>query len=46
MYVPTSKIDFDLFDKNFMDHFEVFNSEPTGPFDNDFEAAEIDMKRF
>lgn len=46
LYTPNPNIDFDLFDKNFMDHFEVFNSEPKGPFANEEEAAEIDMKRF
>lgn len=46
MYRPNPNIDFDLFDKNFMDHFEVFNNEPKEPFANDDEYPEIDMKRF
>jgi hypothetical protein len=46
LYVPNPNIDFDLFDKNFMDCFEVFNSEPKGPFANEDESDEIDMKRF
>lgn len=46
MYAPNPEIDFELFDKNFMDHFEVFNSEPKGPFEHDEDAADIDMKRF
>lgn len=46
LYVPNPNIDFGLFDKNFMDHFEVFNNEPKEPFANDDEYPEIDMKRF
>ena len=46
LYVPNPNIDFELFDKNFMDHFEVFNNEPKGPFACEEECGEIDMKRF
>ena len=46
LFAPNPVIDFDLFDKDFMDHFEVFNSEPKGPFHDEDECSEIDMKRF
>lgn len=46
LYAPNPNIDFELFDKNFMDHFEVFNNEPKGPFANEDECLDIDMKRF
>ena len=46
LYTPNPNIDFELFDKNFMDHFEVFNNEPKMPFGCEDESGEIDMKRF
>lgn len=46
LYTPNPDIDFNLFDKDFMDHFEVFNNEPKGPFGCEDESGEIDMKRF
>tara|TARA_B110000285_G_C15106385_1_gene608265 strand:+ start:387 stop:983 length:597 start_codon:yes stop_codon:yes gene_type:complete len=46
LFAPNPIINFDLFNKDFMDNFEVFNSEPKVPFAHEDECGEIDMKRF